>query len=166
MATTGHESEAVNIGGLKATLQKFKDDIVDAGLAGKVDNATVTTLTGRVSDIEGIINAAGTADADNIINKVNEMISFLSGIVESDTLVGLLASLKTEIEGEMEHISYDSSTGKLQKTVNGETTDVVTIVNSGFRITEDDTNGIDELTAIGSATIVEDNTNGIDELNF
>lgn len=81
------------------------------------------------------------------------------------TQFDILGTLDTDTNT-VTDLSYDSYTGKLQKTVNGETSDVVTIVNSGFRITEDDTNGIDELTAIGSATIVEDNTNGIDELNF
>ena len=33
MSTTGHESEAVNVGGLKAMMQKFKTDKVDAPIA-------------------------------------------------------------------------------------------------------------------------------------
>ena len=63
-------------------------------------------------------------------------------------------------------VSFNANTGKLQKTVNGQTSDITTIVNSGFSLTEDDTNGIDILTAIGSATITDDNTNGLDILNF
>lgn len=72
-----------------------------------------SALTGRVSDLEAIINAAGAADADNIINKVSEMIAFFSGIVESDTLAGLLASLKQELEAEIPtSMTWDSITGK------------------------------------------------------
>lgn len=39
-------------------------------------------------------------------------------------------------------------------------------VDSGFSLTEDDTNGLDILSAIGNATITEDNTNGLDIMNF
>lgn len=39
-------------------------------------------------------------------------------------------------------------------------------IDSGFSITEDDTNGLDILSAIGNATITEDNTNGLDILTF
>ena len=97
MATTGHELEAINVQGLKASLQKMKDNHIDT----------------KVSDV-----------------------------------------------------SYNSSTGKLQKTVDGITSDVVTIVTSGFSLTEDDTNGLDTLAPIGSATITDDNTNGLDILTF
>ena len=63
-------------------------------------------------------------------------------------------------------VSFNSSTGKLQKTVNGSTSDVCDVVTSGFRITQDDVNGIDTFTAVGQSTITEDNTNGIDNFNF
>ena len=107
MSTTGHESEAVNVGGLKASLQKFKTDKLDAGLRAKSDK------TATVSDV-----------------------------------------------------AFDSATGKLKKTINGTTTNVCDVVTSGFRITQDDANGIDVITAVGSATVTEDNTNGIDNFNF
>lgn len=63
-------------------------------------------------------------------------------------------------------VSFNSSTGKLQETINGTTTDVCDVVTSGFRITQDDVNGIDTFTAVGSATITDDNTNGLDIMNF
>ena len=52
MGTTGHESEAINVGGLKSSLQKFKTEKVDAGLNGKVDKTTTVNghaLSGNVS---------------------------------------------------------------------------------------------------------------------
>ena len=103
MATTGHESEVVNVGGLKASMQKLKTDVID--------------------------------------NKADK----------TDTVSS---------------VSYDSSTGKLRQTVNGTTTDVVSVVNSGFSLTEDDTNGLDTITAIGTATITDDDTNGLDVMTF
>ena len=38
--------------------------------------------------------------------------------------------------------------------------------DSGFSFTEDDINGLDMLTAIGTATITEDDTNGLDVMTF
>ena len=103
MSTTGHESEAINVGGLKAAMQKFKTEKVDV----KSDKSST------VSDV-----------------------------------------------------TFDGSTSKLKKTVNGQTTDVCSIAQGGYRIIEDNTNGIDELSAIGGATITDDNTNGLDVLTF
>lgn len=40
------------------------------------------------------------------------------------------------------------------------------VVDSGFALREDDVNGIDTFTAIGSATITDDNANGLDILTF
>lgn len=97
MSTTGHESEVICVDGLKASLQKLKDNHIDT----KVSN-----------------------------------------------------------------IAFDSASGKLKKTVDGVDTDVCDVVTSGFRITQDDANGIDVITAVGSATVTEDNTNGIDNFNF
>ena len=103
MATTGHESETVNVGGLKASLQKLKTDKIDP----KADK------TATVADV-----------------------------------------------------TFDANTGELKKTINGTTTKVCDVVQSGFAITQDDVNGIDEFDAIGGATIEEDDTNGLDEFDF
>ncbi len=120
----------------------------------------------RIADIEAIIGSATTPDSDNVINKVVEFVAFFANITEDKTLAGVLASLKTEIEAEMESISYNSTTGKLQKTIGGQTTDIVSIVNSGFHLTNDETTGTDTFTAIGQATITVDNVNGTDEFSF
>ena len=103
MSTTGHESEAINVQGLKASLQKFKTDKVD----GKSDKSATVS-----------------------------------------------------------NVSYNSSTGKIQKTVNGTTTDVCDVVTSGFRITENDTTGVDNLVPVGGATLTENDTTGIDDFEF
>ena len=83
-----------------------------------------------------------------------------------DQLMQSEMSKKADKTATVSNVSFNSSTGKLQKTVNGSTTDVCDVVNSGFRITEDDTNGIDTFTAVGQATITDDNTNGLDIMNF
>lgn len=63
-------------------------------------------------------------------------------------------------------ITFDSNTNTLKKTVGGQQSDIVQIVNSGFSVVQDDDNGIDEISAIGGASITEDDTNGIDEYDF
>lgn len=180
MATTGHESETITVAGLKASLQKLKTDVIDAGLAGKVDNATATALTTRIGNIEAIIGDASSPDADQVINKVREMIDFFSGIAESDTLAGLLASLKQELEGEMDaalagksdktstvsNVTYDSATGELKKTINGTTTKVCDVVTSGFKMEYSSSTGIKSLTPVGGAVGAFDNSTGIKAITF
>lgn len=167
MATTGHESETITVAGLKASLQKLKADVIDAGLAGKVDNATATALTTRIGNIEAIIGETGSPDADQVINKVREMIDFFSGIAESDTLPGLLASLKQKLESEMvSNVTYDSATGELKKTINGTTTKVCDVVTSGFVPTFNGSTGIMIMTPVGGASIAPNPTTGLIEMNF
>ena len=77
-------------------------------LSGKTDTGTTTALTNRVKNIEDLIGDASNPDADDVINKVREMITFFDGITEEKTLAGMLATLKTELEAEL-----PSSTNKL-----------------------------------------------------
>lgn len=95
-----------------------------------------------------------------------------SGLVAKLSALPSMAELTTLLNGKADKtatvsdVSYDQSTGKLKKTINGTTTNVCDVVTSGFRITQDDANGIDVISAVGSATVTEDNTNGIDNFNF
>jgi len=90
-----------------------------------------------------------------------------SEVICVDGLKASLQKLKdTHIDTKVANVAFDSASGKLKKTVDGVVTDVCDVVTSGFRITQDDANGIDVITAVGSATVTEDNTNGIDNFNF
>ena len=147
----------------------FKNNVlpqIKTAIEGREKKTVVSAINTRLQAVEALIGNASSSDDDNVINKVVEMIDFFSGITEEKTVAGLLASLKAELEAEIEHISYNSQTGKIQKTVNGQTSDLVTIVSSGFSMSEDDTEGVDTLTAIGGASITEDDVNGIDEFDF
>lgn len=153
---------------------------IDQDLGGKADNTTVTALAARIGDIEAIIGDASSPDADQIINKVREMIDFFSGIAESDTLAGLLASLKQELEGDMDtalagksdktstvsDVTYDSATGELKKTINGTTTKVCDVVTSGFRMEYSSSTGIKSLTPVGGAVGAFNNSTGIKAITF
>ena len=62
-------------------------------------------------------------DADAIINKWDEIIDFLDGIPDQSTLAEILAA-KANTSTTVTSVSYASK--KLQKTINGTTTDIVT----------------------------------------
>lgn len=154
---------------LKVEGKQLSTEDFTSALKTKLDglsNYNDAAITQRVAAIEAIMGDASAPDNDNIINKVVEFVAFFANITEDKTLAGMLATLRTELEAEIEHISYDSNSGKLKKTVNGHASDICSVVTSGFSITQDDTNGIDTFAAVGSATITEDNTNGLDVLNF
>lgn len=121
-STTGHESEAIDVQGLKSALQKFKTDHVDtkgtyskpsggipssdlaqavqdlltaAGTA--LQSSDLTTLNNKVTALEAYFSSE--ADADTIINKWNEIVAFLAGIAESQTLDGIINGINTQISG-------------------------------------------------------------------
>ena len=107
MATTGHESENITVGGRKAALQKLKTKKIDAGLAGKSDKTSTVS-----------------------------------------------------------NVTYDSATGELKKTINGTTTKVCDIVQSGFVPTFNGSTGIMTMTPVGGASIAPNPTTGLIEMNF
>lgn len=196
--TPEQKAQSINLGGLmahvEAVMQRFNSEVVAAGLAGKVDNATVTALTSRVSDIEALIGSATEPDADNIINKVREMIDFFSGITEEKTLAGLLSTLKTELEAEIpttmawgsitgkpasyppaahnhddryvSDVTYDPNSGELRRTKNGSTVKVCDVVASGFHISFNTTTGLKTVSALGTATVAHNTSTGITEYVF
>lgn len=104
METLGHESEAVNVAGLKAAFQQFKTGFLDAGLSGKVSTSTYNQAVQRINDIEAVIGSA-SGDDDSVINKVREMIDFFANIPETDTLSGTLSSLNTAIGGKVDKVN-------------------------------------------------------------
>lgn len=96
-STTGHESEVIDVQGLKASLQKLKDSHIDT----------------KVADV-----------------------------------------------------AYDSQTGKIQKTIDGKTTDICNVVTSGFKMEYSSSTGIKSLTPVGGAVGVFDNSTGIKAITF
>lgn len=77
-----------------------------------------------------------------------------------------ISDKKSDKTATVSDVSFDSSTGKLRKTINGDTSNVCDIVTSGFRITTDETTGTDIFTAVGGATVSHNNTTGADEFAF
>lgn len=133
---------------------------IKTAIEGREKKEVVSALAQRVANIEAIIGDASAADADNIINKVVEFVAFFANITEDKTLAGMLATLKTELEAEIEHITFDSNMNQLKKTVNGSTSKLCDVVTSGFRISFDPTTGRKTTTAVGTATLTHDSVNG------
>lgn len=120
----------------------------------------------RIAAIEAIIGDASAADQDNVLNKVVEFVAFFANITEDKTLAGMLATLKTELEGEIEHITYDSSSKQLKKTVGGTTTKICDVVTSGFVPTFNQETGIMNLAPVGGATIAPNAETGLIAMTF
>ena len=188
MATKGHEQEAIKVEGMQHSFQKFKNDIIgipnvtdavyytqaeaeayNAALTGALDDETPLTAEQAAAYNEAITGAAKEAGDTLSTAEANAYNATLDGAVSTTDVKtpAVPTKVKDYVDGNtVTNVSYNSSTGKLQQTKDGTTSDVVSIVNSGFALTEDDVNGLDTLTAIGTATITEDDTNGLDTLTF
>lgn len=189
MATTGHESEVVDVQGLASSMVKAMNlGIPHKGTcATAADTAAKTvqtsdgfTLTADAMVLVTFQNAISAASATLNVNSTGAKpiyyrgAALAAGMVKAgDTLAlrydgtvwNITGTLDTDTDT-VTDVSYDQTTGKLQKTVNDTTIDVVSIVNSGFRLTHNNTTGADEFEAIGSATLVHDDTTGADKFIF
>ena len=83
-----------------------------------------------------------------------------------DQLMQTEMTQKSDKTATVSNVSYNSSTGKLQKTINGTTSDVCPVVTAGILLTENDTTGYDDLTPVGGAVIEENDTTGVDNFEF
>lgn len=84
-------------------------------------------------------------------------------------IVGILdqdISSKAEKSETVSDITYDENTGTLKKTINGVTTDVTTVVQSGFVPEYNAETGIMSLNTVGGAKIVPNEETGIIEATF
>lgn len=91
-------SKAVNID-LSSYLTGITKAMVEAVLTGAIASHThnyaapgdITALDGRLDTLEAIINSAGTSDADSVINKLNEIFTFLENSDEGSNLATMLS---------------------------------------------------------------------------
>ncbi len=91
-------SKAVDID-LSSVLTGITKAMVEGVLTGAITSHThnyaapgdITALDGRLDTLEAIINSAGTSDADSVINKLNEVFTFLENSAEGDNLVTMLS---------------------------------------------------------------------------
>ncbi len=78
----------LDLNGLKSFSDKIQA-LIDNKLGGKVDSATVETLQAEVTALKNLIEA----DSDGAINKFNEIVNFLAGIEDTQTLAPLVEKL-------------------------------------------------------------------------
>lgn len=242
MPTTGHETEAINVRGLKASLKKggnigiFNECICSTagGTAAKVTNTvppsfslvsgakiivkftyavTVANATLQVGETAAkpinfmgsalnanvikagmpvllsydgtaynIIGGVGGNDVDVNYDTTNKKITktingVTSDVVTAETLAtdggvytkgqtDTLLAAKADKTATVSSVTYDSSANMLKQTINGVTTDITSIVQSGFVPQFNSTTGIMELNPVGGATIAPNATTGIIKMTF
>ena len=190
--TPAEKSEAMTLGGtmklIETTAQRYttemlgipntseavyytqqEADAYNAELTGALDSTTPLTAEQAAAYNEAITGATKEAGDTLSASEANAYNATLDGAVtiEDVKTPAVPKSVKSYVDDNaVTDVAFDSTTGYVKKTKNGTTSNVVQVVTSGFSITQDDVNGIDTLTAIGSATITDDNTNGLDILNF
>jgi len=70
-------------------------------------NANITTLSGKVTALENLIQS----DSDGAINKFNEIVAFLANITDDSTLQGIVNGINTSIAAK-----YTKPTGGIPST--------------------------------------------------
>lgn len=89
MATTGHESEAVNVQGLKAAFQKFKTDKMGSAAAKNVpstgDASSSQVVLGNDSRLTNA-RAANGGNADTIDSYHISVVSSMPASPSADTI--------------------------------------------------------------------------------
>ena len=75
--------------------QAVQNLLTAAGTA--LQSSDLTTLNNKVTALEAYFSSE--ADSDAIINKWNEIVAFLAGIAESQTLDGIINGINTQISG-------------------------------------------------------------------
>ena len=166
MATTGHETEAVNVQGLKASLRKTLNQ-------GIKNEGTCSTAAGTAAKAVTLGTTFILEDNATVI------VTFVNGIsVSGATLAVTHTNLAGQTTTEAAKPIYYRGTAlggglvkagsKVLLRYNGTQFDIIgdLALDSGFSLMEDDANGLDVWSAIGNATITEDNTNAIDNFNF
>ena len=145
--------------------ENVKDEYITIATETEEGGETVTTYSweqigSTTVDLSGYYTSAQT---DAVIS------SALSTALADYTTTANLTTLlngKADKSSTVTNVSFNSSTNKIQQTINGVTSDVCSIAQGGYQIIENNTTGIDELTPVGGATITDDNTNGLDILTF
>ena len=81
---------------------------------------------------------------------------------QTDTML----AAKSDKTATVSSVSYDSNSNMLRQTINGVTTDITPVVQSGIVPLFKATTGIMELDSVGGATIAPNSTTGIIEMTF
>jgi hypothetical protein len=102
----------------------------------------------------------------NVQNEVVQTTGTSTTAVMSQNAVTNTLSGKADKTATVSSVTYDSSANMLKQTINGVTTDITPIVQSGFVPQFNGITGIMELNPVGGATIAPNATTGIIEMTF
>lgn len=145
MATKEHKDERIKVEGLQASLQKFKTDLIgipnqsnavyytqeeadayNALLTGALDSTTPLTAEQAEAYNEAVIGASKEAGDTLTEEEANAYNATLDGAVSTSDIKTPAVPKKVKDYVDATTVSYDSTNKKLQKTVAGVTSDVVT----------------------------------------
>lgn len=84
---------------LKTRLSGLYDTLKDFDPSSVAADSTLTQLQAKVNGLEAVINSAGTADGDTIINKLNEVFAFLADVSSDDKLKAILDGKVDKVTG-------------------------------------------------------------------
>lgn len=84
---------------LKGQLEALQAKLADFDPNSVASDSTMTQLQAKVNGLEAVINSAGTADGDKIINKLNEVFAFLADVSSDDKLKAILDGKVDKVTG-------------------------------------------------------------------
>ena len=133
-------------------------------LGNKVDKTTTVNghaLSGNVSVSKSDVGLGSVVNTGDSATPV-------SGGTTKFTTGGAYTELakKADKNATVSDVTFDSTTGKLKKTINGTATNVCDVVTSGFHISYNTTTGLKTVAAIGAATVAHNTSTGITEYVF
>lgn len=70
-----------------------------------LSNYDDTALSNSITSLQNQFNALVNADADAAIDTFNEIVAFLAGLENTETLEGILADISTQISGKMDKVT-------------------------------------------------------------
>jgi len=165
----GENVETLSIKNESGTVVTFSSDNyyteqkLGSAFTGSNSATTVTDILNRLEVGEEVeVNNGDTPTGDTIELWIDESIEPVTVEVYTKAETNALLNSKSDKADTVSNVSYDSDSGKLQETINGTTTDIVNIVNSGFRFEFND--GVLNLIPVGTATATV--TNGVLNLTF
>ena len=89
---TAEEKQFLATLAAKDIVKMITDEITRATEAEGTLSSSISKLSKDFTDF-----ISGTADADNVINRFHEIVAFLSGIAETDTLEGMLSEMSSSV---------------------------------------------------------------------
>lgn len=116
---------------------------------------SITENSTAIATEQSRAEAAEKANADAIAANANAIATNVAAI-----------ALKADKSTAVTNVSYDATTTELRKTVNGTTTKICNIVQSGYWPAFSSTTGIVSMTPIGGATITPNATTGLIAMTF